>query len=106
MDGHEKHDIKLADGAAMTRNYRERKTDDQVLGGYFSKDGLLKLLEQDECIGLRYYYALDAKGNQQLVLVGVANDENGNTNDMTDGLIADLSPTCPPYCSLANALNS
>ncbi len=102
MDGSEKHDISLAEAAMMTKNYRDQMTRTQVKGGYFSIYGLLKLMNQPECIGLRYYYGLNETGGQEIVLVGV--DAAGN--DIVDGCIAEMSAKCPPNCSTDNPLNS
>lgn len=102
MNGHENHDISLEDAAAMTKRYRDQMTDTQKKGGAFGIDGIKKVLNQDGSIGIRYYYGFDDRGIQVLVLVAI--DIDGN--DMVDGNIAEISVTCPSFCSTDNALNS
>lgn len=99
--GKENHDFTLTEAAAWTSNYRNQFPDD-VKGHYFGQQALKSILDQAGCVGLRIYYALDDRGNKQLILVGVDNDEN----DLYEGLIAERSITCPPFCGVSNPLNS
>lgn len=99
FDGKEGGAITLATGSQMTANYR-RNNPDEILGHFFGRDILEQLLEQEGCMGIRMYYAEDADGNKELVIVGADAEEN----DMLD-LVADVSCQCPP-CGAANSLNS
>jgi hypothetical protein len=100
--GNENHDINLLDAAKLTSNYRHSVATGSILGGYFGRTAIERILDQEGCVGIRYYYALSADGAKTLVLVGVNADEN----DLVHGELAEISWPCPPYCSDANALNS
>lgn len=94
--------ITLAQGAALTANYR-RAHPTWIKARYFGKDCINALLNQGGgtvCKGIRMYYAKNDTGEMELVLVGV--DASGN--DLVD-LVMDLSTPCPKNCSTANALN-
>lgn len=100
FDGTEGAKITLAEGAALTKEYRSRNTS-AIKARFFGKDILRQLIDQEGCMGIRMYYGQDEDGNSQLVLVGADSDEN----DMLD-LVADASVPCPNYCSSPNPLNS
>ena len=100
--GNEKHSISLEDASKLTENYRKTAGTGAVLGGYFSKTVLNKMLTQEGCIGIRYYYGRTDGDKPTLVLVGV--DSDGN--DITGGDLAEYSVDCPPYCPKENELNS
>ena len=53
-------------------------------------------------MGIRLYYAINSKGEKQLVLVGV----NSDGDDMSQGVIVDYLANCPPRCGKPNPLNS
>lgn len=73
-----------------------------MIGGYFGKAALKKLLAQPECIGARYYFGREDDGKPVIVLLGV--DRAGR--DLLDGVLLDLSMLCPPFCADINLLNS
>ncbi len=100
--GKEDHAITLEEASAMTANFRAQAGPDQVIGGYFGRDAVERILSQDGTVGFRYYYGLDEEGTPHIILVGV--DKNGQ--DMTDGFLAERSFLCPPLCSDENELNS
>ena len=92
--GNEDHSITLEDASKLTKNYRDNKSDDEILGGFFGKTALLDILNQKGCVGIRYYYGQKDDGTQQTVLVGV----DANEKDLVDGEIAELQRPCPPFC--------
>jgi len=100
FDGTEGGAISLAEGSALTKEYRLRNPG-AINARFFGKDILRQLLDQDGSMGIRIYFGQDEDGNKQLVLVGADSDEN----DMLD-LVADTSVPCPNLCSSPNALNS
>ena len=100
--GKEDHSITLEDAGKLTKNYRENSPKGVILGGFFGKDTLLDILNQKECVGIRYYYGQKDDGTPVLVLVGANADEK----DLDNGIIAEISTPCPPYCGEQNALNS
>ncbi|MCO4819657.1 MAG: hypothetical protein KC517_08530 [Bacteroidetes bacterium] len=95
------HSISLAAAAAMTKDYRDANPG-ALIGGFFGKDALQAILDQVECVGIRYYYALDSNDNPTLVLVGA----KANEDDLVNGELADIALPDPPNSSSPNALNS
>lgn len=100
--GNEDHSISLADAAQLTKNYRDNNPTDATLAHYFGEKAILKILAQEECVGIRIYYAQTDDGTKQLVITGVKADGD----DMYEGKLADRSYLCPPDCSSLNPLNS
>ncbi|MCB0297052.1 MAG: hypothetical protein KDG51_17840 [Calditrichaeota bacterium] len=96
------HTVSLAAAAQLTRRYRRSAGERAVIGGYFGKAALEKLLAQPECIGVRYYFGREDDGKPVIVLLGV--DSAGR--DLLDGVLLDLSMLCPPFCADINLLNS
>ena len=96
------HTVIPADAAQMTLRYRRSAAEGAVIGGYFGKAALKKLLAQPECIGARYYFGQEDDGKPVIVLLGV--DIVGR--DLLEGVLLDLSMLCPPYCADLNLLNS
>ncbi len=85
----------------LTERYRSRTGIGAVKGGLFWKDGIERLLQQEGCVAMRYYYAQNEDGKPTLVLVGV--DKEGH--DMLSGVLLDLSWPCPPICDGPHPLN-
>ena len=100
--GSENHAISLEEARKLTANYRAKAGKDAVLAGFFGKDTIQQILDQEGCVGIRYYYALTDDGKPALVLVGV----DANENDLIDGVIAEVSLPCPPYCGQEATLRS
>lgn len=101
FDGTEGGQIALADAATMTACHRIADPNAR-LGHFMGKDILNQILAQAGCMGIRTYYGLDARGKRELLFVGV----DSNENDMTSGIVADMSEPCPSKCSTPNPLNS
>lgn len=99
--GQEDHQIPLATAAEWTKNYRTANPA-QTKGHFFGKEYIQSILAQENCVGIRIYYALDENGAKQLILVGV----DANENDLYQGIIAERSFKCPPFCGVNNPLNS
>ena len=100
--GREDHSITLAEASKLTANFRKKIEPGSIRGGFFGKEAILKILNQDGCVGIRYYYGEKDDGTPVLVLVGVDAEEN----DLIDGVLAEVSIPCPPFCGTANVLNS
>ncbi len=94
------HRISLAEAATMTRRWREQSPK-AVKAGAFHADQVRDLLMQPGCTALRIYHAVDDKGEQNFVLVGV--DEKDQ--DMTGGVLLEFTFLCPPFCGDSSALN-
>ncbi len=99
--GNEDHSISLQTASEWTANYRNANPG-QTKGHYFGKAAILDILNQDTCVGMRIYYALDDNGEKQLIITGV----NSSENDLYNGLLAERSFKCPPICGVSNPLNS
>jgi len=99
--GNENHDIPLAMAAEWTKNYRNA-TPNGTKAHFFGKEAILAILAQEDCVGIRIYYAKDDAGAKQLIVVGA----NAAENDLYQGLIAERSNPCPSSCSAANPLNT
>lgn len=100
FNGTEGGAISIEEAGALTRQYRENNPN-ETIAHFFGKEILQQILDQQDCMGIRIYYGIDADGNRELVLVGA----NENEDDILD-LIADISTPCPKACSSPNALNS
>ncbi len=100
--GNEDHSISLKDAAKLTKKYRDAAGAAAILGGYFGKTAVQSLLDQTDCVGIKFYYGQEENGTMQLVILGVTSAEK----DLTDGEIAERSVPCPPYCGSHNSLNS
>lgn len=100
--GNEEHTISLATAAVMTKNYRDTVNTNATIAHYFGKSEVQSLLDQEDCVGMRIYYAINATGQKQLVAVGV----NSDGDDLYNGIILDRTFCCPMYCSSANPLNT
>lgn len=100
--GKEDHSISLEDASHLTKNYRDNNPPDATIAHYFGKDAITAILTQNDCVGIRIYYAQKDDGTKQLVLTGV--DASGN--DLYNGVLAEKSYLCPSYCAADNPLNS
>lgn len=100
--GNEDHSIDLTAASALTGKYRLTAGSGAILGGYFSKATVQAILDQEGCVGIKYYYGTSNDGKPQLVILGV--DANGD--DLQNGVLGNRSMPCPPYCGHSNALNS
>lgn len=90
--------ITLAEGAAMTKQWRRTNSNGNAV--YYGKNIINQLLAQPGVVGIRFHFALD-NGKNTLVLTGV----DVNENDVLS-LIADRGIICPNICGGRNALNS
>lgn len=100
--GNEDHDFPLQTASEWTANYRNSNPSTATIAHYFGKTAIQNIFNQNGCVGMRIYYALDDSGNKQLIIVGV--DSDGN--DLYNGLLAERSFRCPSVCSSSNPLNS
>jgi hypothetical protein len=100
--GEEQHEITLEEGSEYTRNYRRTAGRDAVLGGYFGREIIEKILNQKNCVGIRIYYGRQSDGKATLVLTG------GETNnaDLYQGILGQEYPGAPSLSAIPNALNS
>jgi hypothetical protein len=81
--------------------YQEGDTVKGIRGGFYGKNKILAILNQPDCIGLRYYHGVNSSG--QLVVVLAGEDSSGTG---LDGVLVNEGPLCPPFCSITNSLDS
>ena len=86
--------ITLDEASKYTSAYRQQAKTDAIRGGLFWKEYVQKLLDQPGCVAMRYYHAIDDKGNPTIILSGI--DAKGD--DLTGGVLLELGPHCPPWC--------
>ena len=69
---------------------------------FFGAEKLLQLLDQPDCVGIRFYSGLqeleDRSMKSNLVLYGVYE----NKEDIAEGFILEFSKPCPPFCGSGN----
>jgi hypothetical protein len=97
--GKEGEPIDLEQAKTWIRNYHER-TQDPTRAVFYGRDILQRILDQKECVGIRFYHARNDEGVHQLVLVGVT----AEGRDQTEQTIADTGKTCPPVCAVQSEL--
>lgn len=102
FDGTEGEFISVDEGAAMTKEWRDKGCC-ETKGVFYGREKILALLNQAECKGIRMYFAENEKGLKTLVLVGAKADEN---DILSNNLVLDMGVPCPVKCGDANALNS
>ncbi|MBI5022073.1 MAG: hypothetical protein HZB59_11615 [Ignavibacteriales bacterium] len=94
--------ITLDEATKYTSAYRKQSSPNATKGGLFWKEFVQKLLDQPGCAAMRYYHGFNTDGKPVIVLVGV----NDKGDDITEGVLLEISPLCPPICSSPNTLNS
>jgi len=100
--GNEDHSMTLEEAAELTANYRKNAGENAIKAGFFGQEALNEILKQEDCVGIRIYYGEESDGTPKLVLVGA----KANEDDIISGTICEKHAPCPPYCGVANALNS
>ncbi|MFZ1729800.1 MAG: hypothetical protein WBQ23_03340 [Bacteroidota bacterium] len=100
--GMEDHTIALEEASELTRNYRKAAGQGAVKGRFFSRTAIEQILMQEETVGIRYYYGLDADNRPQMVMVGV--DEFGQ--DLAEGFVFGNALPISRFHEDCNALNT
>jgi hypothetical protein len=67
----EEFDLELA--ASWTKNHRS-KHPDLAHSHFFGKDILQKILDQDDCVGIRIHHAYSEDGKKHVILTGATSD--------------------------------
>jgi hypothetical protein len=98
------HEIDLKTAAEMTARHRSqvtiqgaKKAGDGDLGGLFTKEAVIKLLENPNARYLRFYYGRNAQGGRELVLAAADGAGNDLIGDQGVGTLDGHFP-CPPWC--------
>ena len=99
------HDISLATGSSHTQNFRNAYPN-RTKGGKIPKADIVEILSQHGCVELCYYFAIpDPSRPNEISVVFVGVDSNGNDMTAPNNLLKDNVVMCPPVCSLSNSLN-
>lgn len=81
--------------AQVLVNAFQQKFPSEIKSSLIDADLVLRLLQQNDCAGLRIYNGYDAVAKRlSPVLVGV----NSKNEDMTAGIILDRMRPCPDFC--------
>jgi hypothetical protein len=102
FNGDEGSVVTLTEASGWTANYRRTIASGEIIAQFVGRKKLLEILDQEDCMGIRFYYGIGDDGKKNLIAVGATSDEN----DMVDGIIVDKCSPCPSHCSTRNALNS
>lgn len=97
--GKEAEEFPIAKAAEWTSNYRNANPG-KLKAHFFGKEIINRILNQEKCVGIRCYYALDENGVQQMIIVGADKEEN----DLFNGIVAEMARPCPPFCSSVGPL--
>jgi hypothetical protein len=101
-NGNEGEVISLQTAAEWTANYRNSPNFDGVNAILYGHKKIRQILDQENCIGIRIYKAIDDQDQAVLVLIGT--DADGN--ELTNGIIVERGLVCPPYCGSGNGLHN
>lgn len=102
FNGREGSVVTLKEASGWTKNYRDTLPSDEIIAQFFGKEKLLLILNQEGCMGIRFYYGIDDDGLKNIIAVGASSDEN----DMINGVILEYAFRCKSRCSSNNSLNS
>ncbi len=102
FNGREGSVVTLKDASGWTKNYRDTLPSDEIIAQFFGREKLLEILDQEDCMGIRFYYGIADDGKKNIIAVGATSDQN----DMVNGVILEYALPCKPYCSNGNSLNS
>lgn len=91
--------ISLQLAGEWTQNWRTNHPGAKK-GLFIGRDAIEDLLNQEGCMGIRIYFAINNEDAHTAVLVGAGTDED----DMTE-IVVDMGVSCPPFCGNNNVLN-
>lgn len=104
------HQITLEQAIQMTTSYRSAKPDGMPNAETFTKESVLTLLQQPDCVSFRIYYGRKEDNTIHAILVGVntvGEDILSIMNEEeTEGIILEEGQRCPPICGAISLLNS
>lgn len=112
FNGNEGEFVSRQEAGACTKKYRGSSAFqalDKKKAMYTGGRKILRLLSQENAVGLRSYFGLNDAKEPQLFIVAVdtaGNDILGADMEGGEDLILDRSFPCPPICPDTNDLNS
>lgn len=94
--------ITLEEALKWIKNWRTNLPQEPAKAHLIQKQAFLDVMAPDDVVAVRAYMAIDDKGVQKVILVGV--DANGQ--DLTDDnhILVDKSYPCPPDCGVESVL--
>lgn len=95
FNGKEGEIITIEEAKVYISNYRKSSKPDAVKADFYGKEMLNKILDQESCVGIRFYYG--RRENGQINIVAIGCDAGGE--DLYDGIILERTEPCPPYCA-------
>lgn len=101
FNGNEGEVISLEKAAAWTANFRNSNNFDGIHATFYGAEKINAILNQDNCVGIRAYRAIDDDKKPVIVLVGTDSEEN----DLLDGIIVERGSPCPPSCGGGGVTN-
>ncbi len=96
------HETTVAAAADLTARFRANRRRREPKGGFFRRKAIEAILAQSDCVGIWCFFGANEEGYRVICLAGC--DRKGQ--EMLDGMLAEMSDWCPPFCSQANFLNS
>jgi hypothetical protein len=95
------HEITLQEAEELTHAYQnDPEYQGKTVSCRIDNEAYQAVINQDDCIGIRTYFAKNSDNKLTIVVVGV--DANGN--DMTDGVLLNRALGCPNACPSASSL--
>ena len=106
-DGSDSGPIDILLAKAWIENFKNTIDANDTRSHYFGRNVIDNILLQENCTGLRIYYALNNNGEKVLVIVGVDNVGNNmlpssQTVTIGENILADYSWPCPTVCNPPN----
>jgi hypothetical protein len=95
FDGSEGEQITSQEANSMKSKYQGTAGVSARQAVVFGEDLINSILNQEGCLGIRFYFAHDDDDKLDLVMVGVGADGN----DIDDGIYGNRSTPCPPICN-------
>ncbi len=94
------HNITLAEAITLTHAYQSKQLFEGLTrASYIDANAYQQIIDQEGCVGIRTYFALN-ESNKLTIVVGV--DANGN--DMTNGVLLNHALDCPTVCPVNSPL--
>ncbi len=92
-------EISLADAQKLIQNF-QAKFPGEIKASFYGVDTLNLILNQEDCVGIRFYYGYDSEAKKlAAVLIGV--DAEGK--DIT-AVVVDKGTDCPSECDSSSPL--
>lgn len=99
-NGNEGKEITVQEAKEFIANYRNSSKPKAVKAEFFGKEKLNKILDQEQCVGIRFYFGKHNYGELNIVAVGC--DKDGE--DLYEGIILEMGEPCPPHCASLSPL--